>query len=115
MAVAQRTDLPQSLLWCTVYCSQAAGLEGRQRAAAHLAAFLQGELDTSALEQHQCGQQQGEPGQQPGSSDDGASSGDASEEAEEEQQLDNYLQPPAMRRHWQPLLTFVTVPELPRG
>lgn len=116
VAVAQRTDLPQSLLWCTVYCSDAAGLEGRQRAAAHLAAFLQGELATSALEQQQ--QLRGGPGQQPGScDDDGASSGGASEEAEEEEddQLDDYLQPPAMRRHWQPLITFVSVPELPRG
>jgi hypothetical protein len=111
--VAQRTDLPQSLLWCTVYCSEAAGLEGWQRAAAHLAAFLRGELDTSALEQQQ-GQQQGELAQQQGSFD-GNSSGDKSAEEDEEQLLDDYLQPPAMRRHWQPLVTFVTVPELPRG
>jgi hypothetical protein len=113
VAVAQRTDLPQSLLWCTVYCSEAAGLEGRERAAAHLAAFLRGELDTSALEQ-QRGQQHGGVAQQQGRSD-GDSSGDESEEEDEEQQLDDYLQPPAMRRHWQPLVTFVTVPELPRG
>jgi len=126
VAVAVRTDLPQSLLWCTVYCSDATGPAGRQRVAAHLTAFLQGQLDTSLLEQQQ--QQQppiGGAGQQPGG---GSSTSSSSEDAEEDEQaasddeqseedleLDVYLQPPAMRRHWQPLLTFVTVPELPRG
>lgn len=107
MAVAVRTDLPQSLLWCTVYCSEAAGAQGRQRAAAHLAAFLQGQLDTSALQQPQ----------QDREAEAGASEIEDGEEEEEgeEEHLDDYLRPPAMHRHWQPLLTFVTVPELPRG
>lgn len=119
MAVAVRTDLPQSLLWCTVYCSDAAGAEGRQRATAHLTAFLQGQLDTSLLEQ-----QQGAAGssaeQQAGGStasaeQDEEGAGSEEEDEGEELELDEYLQPPAMHRHWQPLLTFVTVPELPRG
>ncbi len=125
VAVAVHTDLPQSLLWCTVYCSDAAGPAGRQRVAAHLAAFLRGQLDTSLLEQQQQQQQIGSAGQQPGGGSSSSSSEHAEEEdeqaasddeqSEEELELDEYLQPPTMRRHWQPLLTFVTVPELPRG
>lgn len=118
-----RTDLPQSLLWCTVYCSDAAGAAGRQQAAAHLAAFLQGQLDTSLLEHQQQAQAQGSSARkQPSSSGSGSSSGsesadedDEADSVDAELELDEYLQPPAMRRHWQPLLTFVTVPELPRG
>ena len=123
VAVAVRTDLPQSLLWCTVYCSDAAGAAGRQQAAAHLAAFLQGQLDTPLLEQPQQVHAQGSrAGKHPSSSGSASSSGsesadedDEADSVDEELELDEYLQPPAMRRHWQPLLTFVTVPELPRG
>lgn len=119
VAVAVRTDLPQSLLWCTVYCSEAAGAAGRQRAAAHLAAFLRRELDTALLEQRQQARSQGSgAGQQAGSSSsshDGEEDGEGEEDEEDEAALDDYLQPPAMHRHWQPLITFVTVPELPRG
>lgn len=103
-----RTDLPHSLLWCTIYCSETAGAAGRQRAAAHLSAFLAGELDAAVIE-----------GQQGSGSSSGSSNGSGGEEEadieDEELHLDEYLQPPPMHRHWQPLLTFVTVPELPRG
>lgn len=121
-----QTDLPQSLLWCTVYCSEAAGAEGRQTAAAHLEAFLAGRLDTSQLAEQRRHQASGQL-------DAGAAAGEAwdegqdadeeqgseeqwsEEEEEEEGKLDEYLLPPSMWRHWRPLLTFVTVPELPRG
>ncbi|PRW59519.1 diphthine--ammonia ligase isoform X1 [Chlorella sorokiniana] len=121
VAVAVRTDLPQSLLWCTVYCSDASGAAGRQRAAAHLAAFLEGQLDTALLEQ-QPQQLQDSSSTEQQAGDGSGSGGDSEEEGEEaasdgeeDLELDEYLQPPAMRPHWQPLLTFVTVPELPRG
>ena len=143
VAVAMRTDLPRSILWCTVYCSEAAGPTGWQQAQAHLAAFLLGQLDTSLLlqpasrleqgagggnsrQQRAAAEQEqrqalGQPGRQ-GSGVAGASGGGSSSEGEgsdldeePEQELDDYLRPPAMRRHWQPLLTLVTVPQLPRG
>lgn len=118
MAVAVRTDLPQSLLWCTLYCSDAAGAEGRAAAAAHLDAFLRGGLDTAVLEAAQRGTSTAAAAA--GSRASGSQAEvEAAAEAEEangvDAALDDYLQPPAMRRHWQPLLTFVTVPELPRG
>lgn len=126
VAVALRTDLPQSLLWCTVYCSDAAGAEGRQRAAVHLAAFLQGQLDTSPLQQQQKQQRGGSSNEtsssgrgvvrgEEGEEGEGSQELDEDEDEEGEGELDEYLQPPSMRRHWQPLLTFVTMPELPRG
>jgi hypothetical protein len=120
VAVAVRTDLPQSLLWCTLYCSEAAGAKGRQRAAAHLAAFLRGQLDSPLLEGQvqqggQCGAAAGE--QQGGEGVKREAWEEVGEQGAQEGAgaLDAYLLPPAMHRHWEPLLTFVTVPELPRG
>ncbi|KAL4458652.1 hypothetical protein ABPG75_013517 [Micractinium tetrahymenae] len=127
VAVAMRTDLPQSLLWCTVYCSEAAGAAGRRRAAEHLEAFLSGRLDTCQLaEQRRLQQEQQrqrrracsrhvEDAEHAEEADDGEQDVEDAEEQEEEEELDEYLRPPPMRRHWQPLLTFVAVPELPRG
>ena len=132
--MAQRTDLPQSLLWCTVYCSEAAeAVHGRRAAAAHLDAFLQGLLDLAPMQQQQQQQEvaasDGAAAVPAGAVEDGcctAGSGssrncsDDENNAEEEEEddegyLDDYLLPPAMHRHWQPLVTFVSVPELPRG
>lgn len=105
-----RTDLPHSMLWCTAYCSEAAGADGRRAAATHLEAFLSGRLDTSKLAEWRRQQRQRGKHQQLGQ---GADDGDS--EDEDESELDEYLQPPRMQRHWQPMLTFVTLPELPRG
>ena len=134
VAVAQRTDLPQSLLWCTVYCSEAAeAVHGRRAAAAHLDAFLQGLLDLAPMQQQQQQQEQETAARDGGATlpagavEDGcctADSGsrnrsddgnDADEGEDDEGYLEDYLLPPAMHRHWQPLVTFVSVPELPRG
>eukprot|EP00887_Chlorella_sp_A99_P006590 scaffold3.g6590.t1 len=129
VAVAMRTDLPQSLLWCTAYCADAAGAAGWAAAAAHLEALLEGRLATELLQGAGPGQQRGLAG---GAVDGEGGSGGASagegekqedeqqqqeneEEEEEEDELDDYLRPPAMHRHWRPLVTFVTVPQLPRG
>lgn len=109
-----RTDLPQSLLWGTVYCSEAAGAAGQRRAAAHIAAFLRGQLDTSLLQQQQ---EHRAAARALGSGEDsgGEVGGEGGSDADDDLAVDEYLLPPAMRRHWQPLLTFVTMPELPRG
>lgn len=122
VAVAVRTDLPQALLWCTLYCSDAAGAAGRAAAAAHLSAFLAGQLDESLLRgageqrRRQHGSGSGDAAAVEGGSDAGGSTGgDTDDDDDDDLAVDDYLQPPAMRRHWQPLLTFVTVPELPRG
>lgn len=104
-----QTDLARSLLWCTVYCSEAAGEQGRQRAAAHLCAFLGAPPDTSALGERRSA------GSVACKSDSRNESDSGSEEEAEDVRLDDYLRPPHMQRHWQPLLTFVTVPALPRG
>lgn len=94
------------MLWCTVYCCEAAGERGRQRAAAHLQQFLEGRMDLVALQ----GQAQDEAG-----SEGEEGSGQEEEGEEEGEDLDDYLRPPPMHRHWQPQVTFVVVPQLPRG
>jgi diphthine-ammonia ligase len=90
VAVAMRTDLARSMLWCTVYCADVAGPPGRAAAEQVLQQYLCGELGSAA----------------------GAESSDS---GGEEEALDDYLVPPPMCRHWEPLVTYVSVPELPRG
>lgn len=126
VAVAVRTDLPQSLLWCTVYSSAAAGAAGPQRAQHHLQRFLDGHppgdgdsggssaAAAAAADERPGEAEEEEEPRSPAASWErcGASS---HEEGEEDAVLDDYLLPPEMRRHWRPLLAFVAVPELPRG
>lgn len=92
-----------------MYCSEAAGERGRQRAAAHLHDFLEGRLDLTALEE--------QPHDEAGPLGEEASEAELEGEAEAEgdDDVDDFLRPPRMHRHWHPQVTFVVVPELPRG
>ena len=113
VAVAKRTALPNSMLWCTTYCCGTAGAAGAQRAAHHLSAFLAGRLEplpssgtAGAAEGHH---------ERVGSEEEGESDAEDAGDVGEDLEPDEYLVPPPMSRHWQPLQTFVVMPELPRG
>lgn len=125
-----RTDLPRAMLWCTVYLSGAAGAAGAQHAAQHLGAFLRGELASSAAEACAAGSAaaaaggaaasaEGVGSAAGGSNPEGSASESEDPEARaadlEDLELDEYLVPPSMQRHWEPLLCSVVMPELPRG
>lgn len=112
VAIGMRTHLAQALLWATVYVSDAAGSDAWAQAAAHIDAFLEGCLETGLwLRGAGCGGACG--GEQAAAALEGWDGQEGGDEEDEE--LDDYLRPPDMRRHWRPLLTFVTVPQLPRG
>lgn len=110
VAVAMRTDLPNSMLWCTVYCSEAVDAAARGDVERAVHAFLQGSMEEATGSEQAQPAADGEAGRDARSSSTGSSAGE-----EEVEELDEYLVPPAMKRHWGPLLTFVTVPHLPRG
>jgi hypothetical protein len=118
VAVAMKSDLPRSMLWCTVYCSSAAGIAGAQRAAHHLEAFLAGG-GPALTGSHGCsggGNAAGGKGLREGPRADLV--GEAEESDPEEDATldpDEYLVPPPMTRHWRPLVTYAVMPELPRG
>ena len=100
---------------------------------AGLDSYLNGDIDTAFqalnLDTHdkQCGQSDvmtaANSVQQFGSSQvatDGASSDDdemshADDMSNDADAINDYLKPPVMHRHWQPLVTVVEVPALPKG
>ena len=119
VAVAHHTHLPAAMLWCTIYCSEAAGPNAWHRAAHHLSALLVDQLDTTLLQSAGMAPADAAASDAAacaaGDSSSEGSSSSASSDANDDGQLDEYLQPPDMHRHWAPLVTFVTVPQLPRG
>ena len=132
VAVAVRCDLPQAMLGCTVYaaptghttvgqptdsCASAGRLHGQpelEETEVLLTALLRG--DMHALSQVMSGQQAGSSDATHPGEKSREELQEAAEEAEEDDViLDTYLQPPAMSRAWQPLVTYAVVSALPRG
>jgi diphthine-ammonia ligase len=109
VGIAMRTDVPQSMLWCHVYVSTAGGLEAREAAAAALGAFLRGiHVDTPQVEDC-CDKGCGESILEENESED-------EDNREADNELDDYLKPPCLSpRQWEPLVTFIEVPQLPKG
>jgi uncharacterized protein (TIGR00290 family) len=98
VAVAMKTDLRQGSLWWTVYTSSKAGNAGREAVESRLISFLTGE--------EFLGQSHGRKN----SDDDEESASDC------DTFVDEYLLAPAMPlRSWNPLVTFIEMPELPRS
>ena len=50
-----------------------------------------------------------------GASSDDNETSDADDMSNDADAIDDYLKPPVMHRHWQPLVTVVEVPALPKG
>jgi len=105
VAIAMRTDLPKSMLWCTVYTSSSAGQRGRQDAERALRSFLQQGTEIEAPERDNYETPEAEMRNH--QEEDRGADGD--------RHVDFYLAPPDLTRHWDPLITFIEVPELPRG
>lgn len=132
VAVAVRCDLPQAMLGCTIYAAptgqttagqptdsvtSAGRLHGQpelEETELLLTALLKG--DMHALAPTMSGQQdEASDATQPGEQTR-EELPEAAEEAEEDGVIvDAYLQPPAMSRTWQPLVTYAAVSALPRG
>ena len=132
VAVGVRCDLPQALLGCTVYAAGTErgpagqhanssraydGQQGQsalQEAERLLTALLEG--DAVALKAAMSGEHDGPLRAAEGGELAGAEVPEAAEDLEEEDlPVDAYLQPPAMIRRWQPLVTYAAVSALPRG
>ncbi len=132
VAVAVRCDLPQAMLGCTVYAApteqttagqptdsftSASRLHGQldlEETQVLLTALLRG--DMHALSAAMSGQQDGPPDAAHSDEQSREELPEATEEAEEDGGVvDMYLQPPAMSRTWQPLVTYAVVSALPRG
>ena len=132
VAVAVRCDLPQALLGCTVYAAATEtgpadppangssadgdqhGQSELQEAERLLVALLKG--DTNAVATAMSGEHDGPLHAAEGGELAGGELPDAAEDSDEEDApVDVYLQPPAMVRRWQPLVTYAAVRALPRG
>ena len=109
VAVAMRTDLRCASLWWTVYTSHSAGHLGRVAAENSLLAFLQGDgggETQELLASHSAVNR----------SLSNSTESDGDDEESVVVFVDEYLRPPVMQRHWgPPLITFIEIPELPRG
>jgi diphthine-ammonia ligase len=103
VAAAVRADLVGGSLWWTMYTAGGAGAGAPAAAAERLRGFLKGKRGSGA----------GDGGS--GGIKDSGSENEKDVVEEREEELDEYLVPPPFKRHWQPQLTFVVVPELPRG
>lgn len=115
VAIAMQTDLRYGSLWWTVYCSAAAGGTGRKAAGTTLQAFLR---NTLTDDQHLSSLSEKSPTSRLLENKVAArdiNNSDEEEEEEEEEFVDSYLLPPLMHRHWEPLVTYIEMPELPRG
>lgn len=128
VAVAVRCDLAQALLGCTIYAAASAGGLKSEQACAPGADHRCAGLDPAArlLEALLAGDSGGLSGatswHNHGLSDAADSLGEPEGEveepagaSEENWRVDAYLQPPEMKRSWQPLVTYAVVSALPRG
>lgn len=100
VAIAVGTDLEKAMLWCTVYTSGAAGRTGRAAAGEALDAFLLGHMQ--------------DPHAAPAENADTVGSSENGDDLDADDHVDSYLLAPQLTRHWDPVVTFVEVPELPR-
>lgn len=91
VAIAMKVDLTKSMGWCTIYCSESVGAAGLDTADRCIKEFLSGA--TFCLD-----------------------SKDSDSDDERDSYVDEYLRPPQTeQRHQDTQLTFIVVPELPRG
>lgn len=111
VAVAMKTNLPQAMLWCSVYLSEeACGSSGFlassfnsaiEVAQSHLDTYLLGGV--AGLDNNK----NGDDRESSSSSSDGDGNG-------YDDILDTYLTPPDMKRYWAPLICYIAMPVLPR-
>lgn len=138
VAVACRTDLQNSLLCCTIYTSpETPAEEIFTEVASCLNTFLNEDIHTSFRDMHLSTDRQ--PDNHASLSSDlgtrqsvihdtasGAASAARAASSDEDASceddvsidadaIDDYLKPPVMHRHWQPLVTVIGVPALPKG
>lgn len=132
VAVACQSDLSNGMLACTIYLApQPTSSECGQQISSCLRAFLTGSIDdafsslaheATSADNVDCGYTDQDGSQQCGDaataavdesdSDDHFSGSDGTADADI---VDDYLKPPVMHRHWQPLVLVVGVPALPKG
>jgi hypothetical protein len=106
VAIAMKTDLRQGSLWWTVYTSSKAGIIGREAVKGRFNAFLSAENFMM-----------GNDGKAENMKmDEDVETNDTENESDDGLFVDDYLRAPSMpHRHWTPLVTFIEMPELPRG
>lgn len=132
VAVACQSDLSNGMLACTIYLAQQPkSSETGQLISSCLSTFLSGAIDdefahmspqSEAAANADCATQS-----QNDSNDSAAAATAATDESDSVDHseasdmtadadiVDDYLKPPVMHRHWQPLVLAVRVPALPKG
>lgn len=126
IGVACQSNLGNALLTCTIYTAQQGSTEEElQTIGSCLQAFLNGDMQhayeqdsltarsSSAAIKHGILNHQAAPAAADESEDDSQYA--ASEATADADVIDDYLQPPIMHRHWQPLLLVARTPALPKG
>jgi uncharacterized protein (TIGR00290 family) len=113
VAVAMKTNLPQAMLWCSVYLSE----EACESSSGFLASsfkstvrLAQSHLDTYLLT-NIAGLDDKNGDDDKYSSNCSSSDGDD----DNDDALDTYLTPPDMKRCWEPLICYIAMPVLPRN
>lgn len=134
VATPSRTDLCNSLLSCTVYTSADVPANAILREVTScLKAFLKGCIDEEFQRSNlSTGSQQAQQSCRmlqeaevtrdnangvdcPNDSAEASGSDSGGDVSTDADAIDDYLKPPVMHRHWQPLVTIVGVPALPKG
>lgn len=138
VAVACRTDLCNSLLSCTIYTTPETPVEEViTEVTSCLDAFLTGEINErhSQMSPNTVAQSVEQAGILPTQNQAGSDSSDVANNRDtaaigeactgddscaddvsiDADAIDDYLKPPAMHRHWQPLVLVIGVPALPKG
>ncbi|DBA87744.1 TPA: hypothetical protein ACH3X1_004745 [Trebouxia sp. C0004] len=132
VAVACQSDLSNGMLACTIYLAhQPTGSETGQLISSCMSTFLSGGIDNefanmispaeAAANADCAAQSQDESNHSAAAATaatDESHSVDHSEDSDmtaDADILDDYLKPPVMHRHWQPLVLAVGVPALPKG
>jgi diphthine-ammonia ligase len=116
VAVAMKTNLPQAMLWCSVYLSE----EACESSSGSLASsfkcsvgLVQSHLDTY-LATGVAGLD-GKNGDDARNSGSSISSSISSDDDDNDDALDTYLTPPDMKRCWEPMICYIAMPVLPRN
>lgn len=132
VAVACQSDLSNGMLACTIYLAhQPTGLETGQLISSCMSTFLSGGIDEEFANMNPPAEAAANADCAAQSQDDSDHSASAATEAIDESDsvdqskdsnmpadadiVDDYLKPPVMHRHWQPLVLAVGVPALPKG
>ncbi len=132
VAVACQSNLSNGMLACTIYLAQQpTGLETGQLISSCLSTFLSGGIDDEFAKMSPQSEAAANADCATHSQDDcnhsAAAATAATDESDSVEQsedsdmtadadiVDDYLKPPVMHRHWQPLVLAVGVPALPKG